>query len=120
MAEVRLGASNPVSTLLYKNILRTARINPVTRYDTLRDMQLVSSLLLAFLIAGLGSPLESTGAERPAPSRPNILVIISEDNGQELGCYGNPHVKTPVLNGLASEGVRFQHGEVPGDRLSIP
>jgi N-sulfoglucosamine sulfohydrolase len=76
-------------------------------------MQLVSSLLLAFLIAGLGSPLESTGAERPAPSRPNILVIISEDNGQELGCYGNPHVKTPVLNALASEGVRFHNAYVP-------
>ena len=49
----------------------------------------------------------------PAAERPNILLIVSEDNGPELGCYGTPFVKTPVLDGLASRGVRFHNAYVP-------
>ena len=37
----------------------------------------------------------------------NILLIVSEDNGPHLGCYGDPHVSTPHLDQLASEGIRF-------------
>ncbi|MGI9455001.1 MAG: sulfatase-like hydrolase/transferase [Aeoliella sp.] len=48
-----------------------------------------------------------------ATERPNILLIVSEDNGPELGCYGDPYVKTPVLNKLADEGVRFENAFVP-------
>ena len=48
-----------------------------------------------------------------AAERPNILLIVSEDNGPELGCYGTPFVKTPVLDGLASRGVRFHNAYVP-------
>jgi len=44
---------------------------------------------------------------------PNILLVVSEDNGQELGCYGDPYVKTPVLDKLATEGVRFHNAYVP-------
>lgn len=52
--------------------------------------------------------LSSATAERP-----NILMIVSEDNGPELGCYGEPSVTTPVLDRLAAEGVRFQNAYVP-------
>lgn len=41
------------------------------------------------------------------PGRPNVLLIVSEDNGPELGCYGTPHVRTPNLDGLAAKGCRF-------------
>jgi len=41
-------------------------------------------------------------------SRPNIVLIVSDDHGREaLGCYGNPVVQTPALDALAGEGVRF-------------
>ena len=43
---------------------------------------------------------------------PNILLIVSEDNGQELGCYGEPFVQTPILDQLASEGVLFKNAYV--------
>ena len=33
-------------------------------------------------------------------SRPNVLLIVSEDNGPHLGCYGDPFVQTPHLDGL--------------------
>jgi len=48
-----------------------------------------------------------------AAEQPNILLIVSEENGPELGCYGEPSVKTPVLDRLADEGARFENAFVP-------
>ena len=42
-----------------------------------------------------------------AQDRPNILWILAEDHGPQLGCYGFQGVRTPNLNRLAEEGVRF-------------
>ncbi|RAK02250.1 N-sulfoglucosamine sulfohydrolase [Larkinella arboricola] len=40
--------------------------------------------------------------------RPNIVLIVADDHGREaVGCYGNPAVKTPHIDQLAAEGVRF-------------
>ena len=40
--------------------------------------------------------------------RPNIVLIVSDDHGREaLGCYGNPAIRTPHLDALAEDGVRF-------------
>ncbi len=39
----------------------------------------------------------------------NILWLISEDTSPDLSCYGNPHVSTPNLDQLASEGMRFEN-----------
>ena len=36
-----------------------------------------------------------------AGERPNILLIVSEDNGPELSCYCDPYVRTPHLDRLA-------------------
>ena len=39
---------------------------------------------------------------------PNIIVILADDLGyEELGCYGHAEFKTPRLNQMAAEGVRF-------------
>jgi N-sulfoglucosamine sulfohydrolase len=48
-----------------------------------------------------------------AAERPNILLIVSEDNGPELGCYGDPYARTPNLDRLASKGVLFENAFVP-------
>ena len=45
--------------------------------------------------------------------KPNILLIVSEDNGPDLGCYGVKEVSTPNLDNLASEGVLFENVFVP-------
>lgn len=40
--------------------------------------------------------------------RPNIFVILCDDLGWgDLACYGHPAIKTPHLNRLAAEGMRF-------------
>ena len=39
---------------------------------------------------------------------PNVILIITDDQGYgDLGITGNPHVKTPVIDGLAKESLRF-------------
>ncbi len=43
-----------------------------------------------------------------AAERPNILWITSEDNGPELGCYGDTYADTPNIDRLASKGVRYR------------
>lgn len=44
-----------------------------------------------------------------ANERPNVVWIISDDLGPELGCYGYPDIATPNLDRLAKEGTRFTH-----------
>lgn len=44
-----------------------------------------------------------------AEDRPNILLIVSEDNGPELGCYGDEYATTPNIDKLATEGLRYNH-----------
>lgn len=44
----------------------------------------------------------------PAPRRPNILLILADNIGYgDLGCYGQTKIKTPRLDQLAGEGIRF-------------
>ena len=43
---------------------------------------------------------------------PNILLIISEDNGPQWGCYGDRFAKTPVLDRLAERGLRLNRAFV--------
>ncbi|MEM7012694.1 MAG: sulfatase-like hydrolase/transferase, partial [Verrucomicrobiota bacterium] len=45
--------------------------------------------------------------------RPNILFIVSEDNSDHLGCYGETRVHTPNLDALAAGGVRYTRAYVP-------
>ena len=60
-----------------------------------------------------GRPLPVSGASAP-PGSPNLLVIFSDDHrADHLGLTGEvPFLKTPALDALAAEGVRFDHAYV--------
>ena len=55
-----------------------------------------------------------TRAQAPiAPQRPNILVAIADDwSWLHAGAYGDPAVRTPTIDRLAREGMRFTHAFV--------
>ena len=61
-------------------------------------------LLLGAVLAG------GLGARQPAPSRPNILVIIADDwSYPHASAYGDRVVKTPTFDRVAREGVLFRN-----------
>ena len=69
-----------------------------------------SSLVLvpSVLLAGLCSVPAQTNILKPAPRRPSVVLIIADDLGYgDLGCYGQKDIKTPNLDQLAAEGIRF-------------
>lgn len=43
-----------------------------------------------------------------AEDRPNILWITSEDNGPQLGCYGDTYAVTPNIDALAEKSLRYR------------
>jgi len=55
--------------------------------------------------AGVAMPTLLWAASKP---RPNIILIVADDLGYgDLGCYGQNKIRTPNIDGLAREGIRF-------------
>ena len=62
-----------------------------------------------FLSAAAASlaTLPAWGADRPR--RPNFLLIVADDMGwADIGCYGRDDVKTPAIDSLARDGMKFE------------
>ncbi len=56
----------------------------------------------------LGFWLLVLGSSSSAATRPNVLLIISDDQGYgDLSLHGNPHLRTPALDRLATNGIQF-------------
>lgn len=56
---------------------------------------------ISFLVLVLSTP--AIAAERP-----NVVIIFADDLGYgDLGCYGSPTIRTPHLDRMAAEGLRF-------------
>ncbi|GAA3897869.1 sulfatase-like hydrolase/transferase [Streptomyces gulbargensis] len=68
-------------------------------------------------VAGTSATASATPGERPFRSRPaavrprtrpNVLFILADDLGwADLSSYGAPHIRTPNLDRLAAQGIRF-------------
>ena len=64
------------------------------------------SLSLALCALVLSAPAASAA---DAPHR-NVLLLVADDLGMQVGCYGDKAAKTPNLDALAKSGTRFTHG----------
>lgn len=86
-----------------------------------RQFLKTSSTATAALAAGAAMPLRAASGKNPAAPkaapasatirpmqrRPNVLYVILEDIGPSFACYGEQLIKTPVLDRIASQGIRF-------------
>ncbi len=68
----------------------------------MRSLLLLSATLLAML------PSTLLAADENAHDLPNILWITSEDNGPELGCYGDDYADSPNIDSIAAKGMRYK------------
>ena len=67
--------------------------------------KLDSTALTLCLLLGLLAP---SASEAEAQEPPNIIFIMADDLGYgDLGCYGQKEIKTPRIDRLAAEGMRF-------------
>lgn len=75
-------------------------------------MKCALGMLLQLSTPALVVPLalsSAARADRPA-SRPNVVILfVDQLRWSEVGCYGNQVIRTPHLDRLASQGVRFTH-----------
>ena len=64
------------------------------------------------ILAGAGQILAKDNLPGNASDKkPNIIFILADDLGfAEIGCYGSDKYKTPNIDKLASQGIRFTHG----------
>lgn len=69
--------------------------------------------ILLVIITGAHARCE----DAPAPP-PDIIWILAEDISNELACYGEPGVRTPHLDSLAADGVRYERAYCTGPACS--
>ena len=69
--------------------------------------RLTAGLALLAVLAGM--PATGAPSTTSASRRPNVLVIVTDDQGYgDLGIHGNPKIETPRLDRLARQSVRFR------------
>ncbi len=63
------------------------------------------SALLASAVILIGAAPQGKAQQRHR----NVVLIIADDHGKDMGCYGNRRIKTPHLDALAAEGTRYEN-----------
>src|SRR5262249_48080125 len=82
-------------------IIRLPEEPTVRPFPMFRRMLIGAGFLVLVMLAG------ECRAENP---RRNVVLLIADDLGLDLGCYGNKVIRTPNIDALAATGTRFTNG----------
>ena len=83
-----------------------------TKNNIMARREFLRSSMLAVSGMYISSKVRPVRANRKAAGRPNIVLIVSDDQGYgDSSCYDHPkEVSTPNIDRLASEGIRMTNG----------
>jgi len=71
-------------------------------------MRIIISMLCMAALPGLAASNKTT------VEKPNIIVILADDVGYgSVGCYGAKQVRTPSIDRIAQDGIKFTDGNTP-------
>lgn len=66
---------------------------------------------VSFILLLLGCKVEQKDSAQSS-KKTNVLIIVADDMGEEVGCYGDPYAYTPNIDKFADEGVQFTNAYV--------
>lgn len=79
----------------------------------MKPILLANTLISALAITSCSPGVKQGGIEKP--NQPNVLFLFADDQRADaLGCAGNPNIKTPNIDKLADNGVRFTNTLIMG------
>jgi arylsulfatase A-like enzyme len=68
----------------------------------------VNCIVCFLIVGGIQPSVMAAGSE--FSRKPNFIVVFTDDQGyQDLGCFGSTAIRTPNIDGMAEEGIRFTH-----------
>src|SRR5437763_2427680 len=74
----------------------------------------MAARIVVILGLGLSAMVGSTALAADQPGRPNVVLIVADDQGwTDFGFMGHPVIRTPRLDRLAAQSAVFPNGYVP-------
>ncbi|WP_437917870.1 sulfatase family protein [Sphingobacterium sp. LRF_L2] len=77
-------------------------------------------VLLAAITHSFGAFSQGTNLENGKKKQPNILIIMADDlDSRQLSCYGGQNMKTPNIDRIAAEGLKFNN-MIASEAMCVP
>ncbi|TKG97309.1 heparan N-sulfatase [Puteibacter caeruleilacunae] len=76
----------------------------------MRQLKKIKTLgyVAACATAFVGNPMQTKASSAEKATKPNMIILIADDiSRDDMGCYGHPVIKTPNIDQLANNGVKF-------------
>ncbi|MFT7668312.1 MAG: arylsulfatase A-like enzyme [Planctomycetota bacterium] len=105
---IRQALANPLSKLLFRSNPSVGRALPIVPGMFLPERFAMGLVALGFCLGAASCSQDSTVPRAWDQDWNVLLVTLDSTRADRLGCYGHLEARTPVLDQLADEGIRFE------------